>query len=398
MALEIRPLTSNEVESAFRVRAQAFQLSSQQLDDYRASIRLDRTLGAFEAGQLIGITVVHQLGQFFGERPVPMGGVASVAVAPHRRGEGIVTRLLMATLAAMRERGEVISTLYPATGVPYRRMGWELAGYRIHRRVPLRSLAMLPSPAVDVRIRPAEEADFELLAAPYAKVATATNGFVYRDDRWWRRRLHSYLSGEEHHYLYVVEEDGEIEGYLAFRQLRATSSDEWVAIAVDELLAADRHGLLALWGLLASNRSMTTRVSYFAGAEEPLTLLLAEQDTETIGDLRWMTRLVEVAGAVAARGYRDDVDVTVHLEVADTQAPWNAGRHVLRVQDGKGALEPGGRGRVRLTVNAFASLYTGYASPQLLARLGLVDAASESDLAALSAVFSGPPPWMAEFF
>ncbi|MDQ4131472.1 MAG: GNAT family N-acetyltransferase, partial [Actinomycetota bacterium] len=66
MTLEIRPLTPDEVGAAFRIRAQAFHVPQQQFDDYRASIRLDRTLGAFEAGQLVGTTVIHELAQFFG--------------------------------------------------------------------------------------------------------------------------------------------------------------------------------------------------------------------------------------------------------------------------------------------------------------------------------------------
>ncbi|MDQ4130624.1 MAG: sterol carrier protein domain-containing protein, partial [Actinomycetota bacterium] len=93
-----------------------------------------------------------------------------------------------------------------------------------------------------------------------------------------------------------------------------------------------------------------------------------------------------------------DVDLTAHLDITDQHAAWNAGRHVLRVRDGKGALEPGGLGRVRLSVNALAPLFSGYATPRLLARVGLVAAASDSDLVALAAAFSGPPPWMADFF
>ncbi|MFN2555613.1 MAG: hypothetical protein ABR592_01860 [Nitriliruptorales bacterium] len=116
--------------------------------------------------------------------------------------------------------------------------------------------------------------------------------------------MHGYLTGEEHHYLYVAEEDAGIRGYLAFRQLRASVADEWVARAADELLAVDREALLALWRPHRINRSMTTRITFFAGAEEPLTLLLPEQDAETIGDLRWMTRIVDAAGAVSAAAIR----------------------------------------------------------------------------------------------
>ena len=57
-----------------------------------------------------------------------MGGVAGVAVDPHARGHGVATALIDATLPAMRERGQVISALYPSVPPLYRARGWEQTG------------------------------------------------------------------------------------------------------------------------------------------------------------------------------------------------------------------------------------------------------------------------------
>src|SRR4051812_20688747 len=106
---------------------------------------LDRMLGAYDGDRLVGRLVVLPFGQFFGGRPVPMGGIAAVVVAADQRGRGVGRALLDAALAHMREHGEVISALGPATVTIYRNAGWELAGDQHVYSVPTRDLAGLPS-------------------------------------------------------------------------------------------------------------------------------------------------------------------------------------------------------------------------------------------------------------
>jgi predicted acetyltransferase len=107
-----------------------------------------------------------------------------------------------------------------------------------------------------------------------------------------------------------------------------------------------------------------------------------------------MTRVIEAADAVAARGYPPAVRADVHIQLADRVAPWNDGRFVLRIEDGEGKLTPGGTGDVHLSVNALASLYTGWASARTLVTAGLVHHADERELAALDAAFAGPRPYL----
>ena len=102
---------------AFLVRPRDFDPEQPQVDDERVHVaRLD--------GQLAACLTVLPFGQWFGGRRVPTGGVASVAVAPELRGRGVARALLSQALVAMRERGEVLSGLYPTTARLYRSMGW----------------------------------------------------------------------------------------------------------------------------------------------------------------------------------------------------------------------------------------------------------------------------------
>ncbi|HMF04481.1 MAG TPA: sterol carrier protein domain-containing protein, partial [Acidimicrobiia bacterium] len=99
-------------------------------------------------------------------------------------------------------------------------------------------------------------------------------------------------------------------------------------------------------------------------------------------------------GAVAARGYPPGLRAEVHLQLADRVAPWNDGRFVLRVDGGEGKLSPGGTGDVHLSINALASLYTGWATASVLEAAGVMHHAGRRELADLEAVFAGPRPYL----
>jgi predicted acetyltransferase len=101
---------------------------------------------------------------------------------------------------------------------------------------------------------------------------------------------------------------------------------------------------------------------------------------------------------VAARGFAPGIETEVPFELRDALLPGNQGHFVLKVRDGRGQLEPGGRGGPSLAIGAFSSLYTGWASVEMLRRAGQLEGGSDAQRAALTAAFAGPTPWMADEF
>jgi predicted acetyltransferase len=91
------------------------------------------------------------------------------------------------------------------------------------------------------------------------------------------------------------------------------------------------------------------------------------------------------------------VETEVELDIADPLLPENGGRVVLSIAGGAADVRRGGSGAVRIDVRGLAALYTGHASPQTLASLGLVEGSAEH-LARLALAFTGPSPWMQDFF
>jgi predicted acetyltransferase len=354
-------------------------------------------VGAFLGGRLVGIAAVHRMGQYFGGRAVPMGGVHAVAVEPDRRGRGVGRRLLTALLALMRERGEALATLFPATSRPYRSVGFERAGAMCWRRIAPRELELLPRP-VGVELAPVAREEIPRLAACYDEVARGANGFVERSPAWWGVRR-DFLWAERSIFA-ALDAEGSVRGYVVYRPLEGqyTPLGGPFQLAIDEIVFCERDAGLALWRLLGSWLPQIEAILWRGTAEDPLLWLLPEQEVGLVAEVRWMSRLVDPAAAVAARGFAEGIEAEAHLELADPILPTNEGRYVLRVAKARGELAQGGRGDVRLDAGAFASLFTGYATPEVLARAGRLAGEPGASRAALAAAFAGPTPFMLEQF
>jgi predicted acetyltransferase len=394
MDIEIRAPRPDEADEVFAICDEAFTSPPERREVWLATKRMEDFLGAWAGDLLVATTEVMPVGQFFGGRSVPMGAVAGVAVRPDQRGRGIAPRLLVRCVERMHERGLVISTLHPATTRFYRGLGWEIGGEFGVRRVPCASLAGLP-PGEPECMRPGRADDRDGVRECYGRVAARIAGAVDRSDARWHE-LESQLD-HPHRYRYVYDVAGRIDGYVVYDQ-RQTSGQWGFGITVHELVSADARAEVTLWRHLGSHAAQVDALTVLAAPLDELALLLPEQVVELVGVNRWMTRIVDAAGAIAARGYPAGVRAEVHLQLADRLAPWNDGRFVLRVDGGEGKLSPGGTGDVHLSVNALASLYTGWASARVLAAAGLVHHAGERDLAALDAVFTGPRPYLFDNF
>jgi predicted acetyltransferase len=353
-----------------------------------ANIRAVRHKDRFVAG--LGFAPI---GQWFGGARVPMAAITAVGVAPDWRGAGVGSALLRHALKDLRIAGIPLAALYPSSLRFYRRAGFERAGQRLTYELPLE--------AIDVDDRsldlvPFDAAQYDQVYQVYEEHALRAPGNLDRPSWMWQRRLEPK---DKQTFRFLVTDEACIEGYVVFTQ----------AGRLDPLTIADVCVLTPgagrrILGLLAGYRSMIEHVTWHGGPLDPLVYLLGEQMTggarnkvKIIRSLDWVLRIVDVAGALAARGYPPGLSAELHLDVYDEVLPANAGRWVLAVSDGRGAVRPGGAGRIRLHVRDLAAIYSGFMAPHECAYLGTI-AGSEGDLGLAGTLFSGPRPWIADMF
>jgi predicted acetyltransferase len=340
---------------------------------------------AEDAGRLVGRLRVRDYAQYFGGTAVPMGGVAGVAVDPHARGRGVASALIDASLPAMRERGQVISALFPSVPPLYRARGWEQTGN--YERVKLRPelFTMLPKPSSPPSLRRVTEADLPAVHDVYREFASTVDGMLDRSTA-------TFVPAELLTDIDVVElaagPDGSVRGYLT------ADRPEGEKLVTYDLVARDDQTALALLANLGRWTGIMSEISLRVVDPAWWQLLMALPVLHDVRNHPWMLRVVDLPAAVAARGWPAAAYLApgaVDLEVVDEHAPWQAGRHRLVVDGGKVVCEPGGTGAIRLPARALGPWYAGSADSAMLRRAGLLDG-DPADARLLDMLTGAPHP------
>src|SRR5437764_21723 len=110
-----------------------------------------------------------------------MAGYLPVGVGPEFRGRGLASVITADHYPVLRERGEVIAGLYPATTRLYRGVGFELGAVWSDRRLPIRSLQTIAS-VPGVEVRRAKRDDIPAIQACYAAHAPNHPGWLDRPE------------------------------------------------------------------------------------------------------------------------------------------------------------------------------------------------------------------------
>jgi predicted acetyltransferase len=170
---------------------------------------------------------------------------------------------------------------------------------------------------------------------------------------------------------------------------------------VDDLVGTDADAERTLWRHLGAHVAQSERITVSGLALDGLAHVLPEQTIKPLGQQLWMTRLVDVESAIAARGYAGAVRADLAFRLRDPMVARNEGSWRLVVEDGEGRLEPLAGARepdAVLSVNGLASLYTGWSSAAVLTESGMAEGISPALAADLDAIFSGRRPVMCDDF
>jgi len=375
--LRARLLTVDDLARVLEVRRRSFGPFSISVEEYATRQRplLDegRMLGVVAGDEVVAAARILPMRQSWGGRPVSMAGIAGVVVAPEHRGRGAGTLLMRATLQRSRELGATVSALYPATVPLYRRLGWEIAGGQHNVRVPSHQLRVLGGR--DVEVRRATPADAEAILDHECR--------VYERSRDNGPLLHTLPETCENLadpgiFSYVCEDGFVMYGWHAGDLL------------VHQLVAEREESLRALWSVVGSGSSTAETVSAYVAPHDPLHLLLPATVALPVRTERWMLRLLDLPGAVAARGFPVAVTCEVPLRTVDPQTPEAGGSWLLRVNEGSGVLDRHdvGAGAAQLPPGGAAALFAG--TPlSTLRRAGLVTGGSPAHDALLDTAFAG---------
>lgn len=391
--ISITQATSANLDELDAVLGPALHFAGGTMRDFINDIGIEHYRAVWRDGRIVGGLAAAPFGQWFGGACLPTAGISAVGVAPGERRRGVGGMMLRATLHELRAAGIPLAVLYPATLPYYRRAGFARAGSRMTYGLPLAGIDIAGEMA---EMMPAGAADEPTFRALYQERARRHSGHLERPNWLWRYR---FAPPQKRMFHFLAMRDGKPEGYLAYYQ-----GERHEPLTITDVCVLTPAAGRAILGVLDSYRSMVDEAIWNGGPLDPLLYLL---DDHLVAGARlkwrvarhydWMLRLVDVAQALTARGYPPDVSLETQLQIDDDVLPENHGCWTLRIHQGRAEVESGGAGRVRLDIRDLTALYTGFLSPIDLLALGAVSGA-ERDLAALTAAFAAPRPWMPDIF
>src|SRR5688500_13803412 len=393
MALEIRPATTED-ELADGIRGIGHYFGGWPADleaarRFSKNLPLERMHVAADDGKIIGGAGAFPFTMTVPGGQVSCAGVTVVGVLPTHRRRGVLSSMMRAQLADVRERGEPIAALWASEEAIYRRYGYGMAalGTELELARGYHELRTPPDQAARLRLVTLDEAK-ELVPPIYDRVRLRTPGMYERSPAWWESRMLDDPPDRREEgavkNVAMVELDGVPAAYALYRVISKWEGAANVGhVRVIEAMGDDRAEV-ELWRFLLGIDWVATFRAHHLPIDHPLLhqLVYPRRALLRVYDTLFV-RLVDVGAALSARSYAPGEPLV--LELTDAFLPENTGRWRI----GEGAAErTEEEADLRLDVTASGRV-----------RSGLVRELRDGAAARADALFATPrKPWCPEIF
>ncbi|MEO9325048.1 GNAT family N-acetyltransferase [Nocardioides sp. C4-1] len=327
--MEIRRFTLDDHEASYRLAVEAFGSSPGGVPPRPAALPEGREVWlALVDGDLAARVAAHSYESWWHGVRVPTCGVASVAVAPERRGAGLLRPLFAAMLAAGAERGDVVSTLYPTANGIYRPLGYEVVTSFDTVRLATAELAGVRAPSGSTTVRRAGVDDLPAMTAVYDAWAAAQNGPLNRTGPRFARSPQELL--DDVTAVSLAVEGDRVVGFASWD--RGEGYDPATAsLEVHDLVAVTADGYRALWRMLGTHTSVAGTVRLHTSGDDPARWVLPTATWDVVARHPYMLRVHDPAAAFGA------VSGPAHL--AGATVPFRVVGDPLGVADGDYRLD-----------------------------------------------------------
>ena len=407
MSVEIRPVNRDELDRFHFLVSYAF--SSDRAPEARERMKHVEAMGEdyalFEDGEMLACLRLFSMRMLIHGASIPLSGVSHVACLPEHRRRGYVGRLLRHALGVMREHGQPLSSLWTPHPSLYRRYGWMVASEAYFYRFNPKEIAPADASPPAGSPRRLSEEQWPTMAGVYNQFAAPRNGYLDRDEHWWKQTVFRRIYDEKRNLndVAVWEDGGEARGYVVYRSEREHRPDGFdvTKLMAEELIAPGGDAYKGLLRYLLSH-DLADEVVLWARADEPLPLAVDEPGRIKMEHWHgFMLRIVDIERAIAARppaAAAPEGAFTIHI--ADAAAPWNQGAWRIECAGGRlSAARADGAAGLSTDAAAFAAMYNGFLRPSDAVRSGLAQAGDPEAVATADRILAvDSPPHPADFF
>ncbi|HEX6312738.1 MAG TPA: GNAT family N-acetyltransferase [Acidimicrobiia bacterium] len=400
MTVEIRPVTADEVAAYVRTAVTGFgeRLAPERLELAWTNHELDRTLAAFDEGEIVGTGRLYSLELTVpGGATVPVAGVSAIAVLPTHRRRGLLTAIMRRHLDDAAEREEPMAVLHASEGGIYRRFGYGVATTTMSATLERRHSAFVGPVGAGGRVRLVEEETArKVFPEIFDRARRVQPGAISRIDEWWSDQF--FWSGPKEsgaRFLTTYESHaGVLDGFASYRIVEKWDGLSHNRLELGDLVTVTPEARAALWRYLCDVDLVESIAIWSAPVDDPLRWLLAESRrlrVNRVSDELWI-RVIDAPAALAARRYA--VAGSLVLDVVDELRPAGAaaGRFALEGgPDGATATRTDAEPELVLGVAELGAGYLGGVAFSTLARAGLVEERTPGALERADAMFRTVP-------
>ena len=332
---------------------------------------------------VVALGVDREFETWLGDRRVPTAGIAGITVPAEHRGGGYLRPLFETLLGASRERGALLSGLYPTSSGIYRSLGYAPVAH-------LDDVAM-PTHLLEVRgdaapVRRASPEDLPAIAAAYTAWARQHRGPLTRDGISFPDPAKAFTD-ETTGVTLAESSPGEVTGYAAWD--RGKGYGAGAVLTVRELVALDRPSLVGLLRALGSFASVTPTTVIRTSTPDDWTGLLRSDDSRVQSRSSYMVKVLDLAvldALTPAPGLTAELPFT-----------WHDRAYVASAADGRVEVAPTGSASRTLDDTALVQTLFGTSDSRTLRRLGHLTG-DDTDDAAWDALTAGPRPAIANYY
>jgi predicted acetyltransferase len=381
-SIVVRPVQAEDLDGYFDVRSLTYNNGDPVPED-RRHFKNSRGYAALLDGEVTGVFNILDLTCTRGPATLACGGVAGVAVYPHRRKSGVGSAMMTWLVRHLREEGVPMANLYAFRETFYRRFGYEVAGKRLKIVCPS---GRIPKTSHGLPIRRLTPDDWQLIDPCYSAFAHARSGLSLRTEKLWQRVL------AENRPLTVYAAGDPVEAY-------AVVSHNWSFWSTDHLSDvawSTEEGYRALFEVFSGLSINKTALTWFEPSDSPFYAQYLDQGIEAAVDRPVMYRVCDVPAALRTLRPEESGEFTVR--VRDDVIPENEGPWRVAFRPGEVVVEKCEDADIALDIRPFAQAFLGEPSLRDLARIGRVSVTHPDALRAAERLLPALPVTCADFF